>query len=289
MEEIILRQRNAAKPLTGKAFLLSIAGILLRLAIAQIIVNLLISATGLGLINLLFYLYSVLLLLQFMRGSVASYVYTLKENMLILEKKMGDSTFSVLEIPLERIVSMRPVKRGERLKTTYRQVTAIDPETKPSLRMRMAFRLSLVSARLARLCAGKGIGESIGSVLIFTEDEKLRACTFRPDEKMCEAIVRRIGSAYGFDERMTHARADTLYARALERAFPQLYPYVEPLLRSEDVDQAKAEIAARSEAEKKKRADQAAKGKKAKAKAHTEDDNRTADAQTPVRRRRKQG
>ena len=224
-----------------------------------------------------------------MRQSVGSCVYTLKENRLILEKKMGDSTFSVVEIPLDTVVSLRPLLCGERLKTTYRQVTAIDPETKPSFRVNMAFRLSLISARLARRCAGKGIGKEIGYVLVFTEEEKLRACTFRPNEELREAIAQRIAAAYGFDERMTHARVDTLYARALQRAFPQLYPYVDPLLRREDVDQAKAEIAARSRAEKKNRADRTAKGKSAKTKAHTEDDNQTADAQTSVRRRRKQG
>ena len=84
MQDIILQQRNAAKPLSGKSFLLSIAGILVRLAIAQIAVTLLIAAKGMGLLNIAFYVYAILLLVGFMRATVAGYVYTLKEDELSL-------------------------------------------------------------------------------------------------------------------------------------------------------------------------------------------------------------
>ena len=84
MEDIIYRQRDAAKALTGKRFLLGVAGIVLRMAIAQIVINLLIRATGEGLLNVLFYIYCVWLLVQFMRRTVASYVYTLKPGVLVL-------------------------------------------------------------------------------------------------------------------------------------------------------------------------------------------------------------
>ena len=73
MHEIILRQHDAARKLDGKGFILGIAGILLRLSIAQIVCNWLISMTGIGLINLAFYLYAVWLLVMFMRSTVASW------------------------------------------------------------------------------------------------------------------------------------------------------------------------------------------------------------------------
>ena len=57
MDEIILQQKNAAKAMTGRRFVLGVAGIVMNLALAQIVVNLLISVTGTGLLNLLFYAY----------------------------------------------------------------------------------------------------------------------------------------------------------------------------------------------------------------------------------------
>ena len=108
MQEIIFQQRNAAKPLTGRAFVMSIAGILVRLAIAQMIINMIISYTGVGLLNVAFYLYAVWLLIAFMRETVAVYVYTLKEGTLVLERKLGDSTITVVEVPLAHVASLRP-------------------------------------------------------------------------------------------------------------------------------------------------------------------------------------
>ncbi|MBQ2947942.1 MAG: hypothetical protein IJD94_03090 [Clostridia bacterium] len=242
MEEIIVRQHDAAKPLTGKGFVLGVAGILLRLAIAQIAVNLLISMTGLGLLNLAFYGYAVLLLVAFMRRTVASYVYTLKRETLVLERRMGDSPSSVVQIPLANIISMRPVYMGERLHTTYRQVTEIDPAGRPPFRVRAAFVLSLISAKLARLAAGKRVEEQIGHVLVFEEDRQTRACVFCPQEKLRVELEARLGDAYGFDERMTRAKLTGVWARALERAFPALYPYVDPLVKQEQVEWARAEI-----------------------------------------------
>ncbi|MGN0995823.1 MAG: hypothetical protein ACI4PG_02860 [Candidatus Ventricola sp.] len=243
MEDIIYRQRDAARALTGKRFLLGVAGIVLRMAAAQIVINLLIRATGAGLLNVLFYVYCVWLLVQFMKRTVASYVYTLKPSVLVLERRLGDSTTSVVEIPLERIVSLRPVFGAERLKTTYRQVTVIDPAAKPTARVRAAFALSLVSARLARLAAGADAQQQAGHVLVFQEDGQERACVFRPNQELCEALSRRLDSRYGYDERMTRPQVVTLRARALQRAFPEQYAYVEPLVKPEAVEWAREELA----------------------------------------------
>lgn len=277
MQGIILQQRNAAKPLTGKAFLLSIAGILVRLAIAQMIVNLLIAATGAGLLNIAFYVYAIVLLVAFMRRTVASYVYTLKEDELVLERRLGDSTVGLVQIPLDHIVSLREVRVAEDLKTTYRQVTHIDPDTKPARRVRAAFWLSLISSRLSRLLAGRGAQDVIGHVLVYDEGSLRCACTFRPDEQMRSALAQKLGERYGFDERMTHGRVHTLYARALERAFPALYPFVDPLVKPEDVAWAREEIAGQKAQKQRKQA------------GNKQDKAADGDAQEAPRRRRKQG
>lgn len=287
MHEIILRQHDAAKKLDGKGFVLGIAGILVRLAIAQIICNLLISLTGIGLINLAFYLYAVWLLIQFMRSTVAGYVYTLKEGELVLERRLGDSTITVIEVPLDSVAAMRPVRMGERLETAYRDVMVIDPAGRPTARVRAAFVLSLVSSHLARAAAGKNVDEIIGHVLVYDENNVRHACVFRPNEEMLKALEERLCERFGFDERMTHAKVRTLYSRALERAFPALYPYVDPLVNQQEVQWAKEQREA-CKAEK-----QAQKTKQAENKSKTNSQKKAKpdgqDGEQPSRRRRKQG
>ena len=90
VEEIRAQQVNRARPVTGKGFALGVASVVLRLALAQIVCNLLIAATGMGLLNVLFYLYAVMTLALFMRRTVASSAYTLKQETLVLERKLGD-------------------------------------------------------------------------------------------------------------------------------------------------------------------------------------------------------
>ena len=151
MEHIIARQNAAAKPATGKTFILGIAGIIVELAIAQLIVNLLIRTTGVGLLNLLFYGYAVVLLIRFMTRTVAGSIYTLRTQTLVLQRMMGDSTVLGVEIPLSDVVSIRPYTYGQRLHLDYRQVTYVDTACAPGLRMRIAFAVSLIWAGLARV------------------------------------------------------------------------------------------------------------------------------------------
>ena len=283
MQEIIFQQRNAAKKLTGKAFLLSIAGILVRLSIAQLVINALISLTGVGLLNVAFYLYAVWLLIGFMRKTVASYVYTLKEETLVLERKLGDSTITVVEIPFEQVASLRPLCRAENLNISYRDVMHIDASSAPTLRVRAAFAASVLSSSLARLLAGKGAQEQIGHVIVFDEGKLRRACTFCPDKELLDLLEKRVCERFGFDERMTHTKLHTLYARALERAFPELYGYVDPLVKQEDVQWAREEIARQKAERKEKKGD-----KNAKAVKQAKEEQEQAQSEAP-RRRRKQG
>jgi len=280
MHEIILRQHDAARKLDGKGFILGVAGILIKLSIAQIVCNLLISLTGVGLLNLGFYLYAVWLLIAFMRSTVAGYVYTLKEDALVLERRLGDSTITVIEVPLESVAAMRAVRMGERLETAYRDVMVIDPAGRPVARVRAAFVLSLLSSRLARWVAGKGVEEEIGYVLVYDQNNVRHACVFCPNEEMCKALAQRLRERFGFDERMTHAKVRTLYSRALERAFPSLYPYVDPLVKYEDVAWAKAQVESRKAGKKAKKAEKMNQKKNAKPEGQGEQ---------AARRRRKQG
>jgi len=281
MQEIIFQQRNAAKPLTGRVFVLSIAKILIALTVAQMVVNALISLTGIGLLNVAFYLYAVWLLIMFMRDTVAGYVYTLKEGVLVLERKLGDSTITVVEIPLGKVASLRKVCMGENLHISYRDVMHIDACSRPPLRVRAAFIASLFSCHLARLMAGKHVQDVIGYVIVFDEGNLRRACTFCPNEELLEKLEACVCERFGFDERMTHTKVHTLYARALERAFPALYGYVDPLLSHEDVAWAQEEIR-RQKAERKEK-------KKAVKADQAKEENAQAEAtkETPRRRRKK--
>lgn len=277
MEEIRAQQVNRARPMTGRSFVLGVASVVLRLALAQIVCNLLIAATGIGLLNVLFYLYAVAMLALFMRRTVASSAYTLKQETLVLERKLGDSTTSVVEIPLDHIIAVRPVCAGERLHVCYRQVTVIDNEAKPTARMKTAWRASLFSARLARKIAGQHVHDEIGYAIVFDEaDTERRACVFCPDEAMRGALSAALGERFGLDDRQTRPKVTTLYAQALERAFPELYAHVTPLVSREE-----AEIAA-EEIKRQKAAREAKRGEKPENPAKRGE-------QPAARRRRKNG
>ncbi len=275
VEEIRAQQVNRARPVTGKGFALGVASVVLRLALAQIVCNLLIAATGMGLLNVLFYLYAVMTLALFMRRTVASSVYTLKQETLVLERRLGDSTTSVVEIPLNHIIAVRPICAGERLHVCYRQVTVIDNEAKPTARMKAAWRASLFSAGLARKIARGHAHDGAGYAIVFDEaDTQRRACVFRPDEAMCGALREALGERFGLDDRQTRPKVTTLYAQALERAFPELYTHVTPLVSREE-----AEIAA----------DEIKKQKAARGERKSEKPEKTAEGgeQPAARRRRK--
>lgn len=261
MEEVLAQQRNTAKPMTGRLFVMSMAVVLIKLALAQILVNLAISLSGIGLLNIAFYVYAVAMLAGFMRRTVAGSVYVLKESTLTFSKMLGDSATSVVVIPRASVVSIRPVLRGERLGSCYRRVTVIDASATVGWRMRLSFWLSLVSATLARKVAGKTAFEERGYVLVYAEDGKRQACVFKPNEAFLQALAEAFPGKTGVDERTRENTPPTMIAQALERAFPSLYPYVTPLVDPKRVQQARETIAHQHRAHrtKKKKASDAAK------------------------------
>ncbi len=245
MEDIIARQNASAKPATGKTFLLGIARIILELAIAQLVVNFLITATGIGLLNLLFYAFAIVLLVRFMTRTVAGCIYTLKAETLVLQRMLGDSTVLGVEIPLARIVSIRPYAFGERLSLDYRQVTYVDMACAPGLRLGVAFWVSLASAWLARAIAGRKAHRPAGYVIVYEEEGKRRACAFRPDVAFAAALESACPLAFGADERLDGEPLQTYFARSLRAALGELYPHVPDAVTQEELDFEREEFARR--------------------------------------------
>lgn len=241
MEEVLAHQRNAARPVTGAAFLRGVALVIIKLAVAQILVNLAITLSGEGLLNIAFYLYAVGLMVSFMGRTVAGSAYALRPQTLTMSKMLGDSTTSVVEIPTKDILSVRKIARAERLECSVRSVTVIDASAAQGLRMRAAYAAALVSARLARRIAGGAATEMRGYAVVYMEEGKRRACVFLPDEAFLTALDALLPGRVGLDERTPGN--ETVMARALERAFPELYPFVSPLVSPERERQAREELA----------------------------------------------
>lgn len=242
MEEVLAQQHNASKPLTGGAFLRGVALVLMKLAAAQVLVNLAITLSGVGLLNIAFYLYAVGLMVSFMGRTVAGSAYVLRPGTLSLSKMLGDSTTSVVEIPTKDILSVRPVMLGERLECSVRRVTVIDARAAQGARMRLAYGMALFSARLARKIAANRESSPRGYAVVYMEEGKRQACVFLPDKSFLAALAALLPGRMGLDERETGN--ETVMARALERAFPELYPFVNPLLSEERRQQAVETIAA---------------------------------------------
>jgi len=247
MEQIIARQNSTAKPATGKAFLMGIVWIIIKLSIAQVVVNFLITLTGIGLLNLLFYLYAVVLLIGFMTRTVAGNIYTLKRETLVLQRMMGDSNVLGVEIPVESIISVRPLTYGQRLALDYRQVTYVDSTCAPGLRMQLAFIVSLIWAWLARTIAGKKAYKDNGFLVAYMEDGKRCACAFRPDAAFCAALEEALPQAFGADERLERAPLHGYWAMSLRRAFPSLYPHVKDAVSPEEAAFEREQFALRKE------------------------------------------
>ena len=59
---------------------------------------------------------------------------------------------------------------------------------------------------------------------------------------MCAALADALGSRFGMDDRLSRPKVLTMYAQALQRAFPELYAHVTPLVSEEQAQQAAQEI-----------------------------------------------
>lgn len=239
----LARQKNCPERLSGKAFVLAVSAIALRTAAAQIALGVMVSLTGLWWLDWALYAYLLWQLLHLLRRTVAVSEYVLTRDTLYLRRMLGDYVTASVEIPLEQVQAIRPVAAGERLKLSVGSVRVMDRAAQSPLRVRAAIWLSLVSARLARLAAGGREGEMIGHAVVYRQGRRSCACVIRPDEQMLCALACAC-EACGKDER---AAAAGVFARALQRAFPALYPHVLPLTDAAELAQANEEIARRRE------------------------------------------
>lgn len=253
MDEIIETQRECAKPLTRKDFLVSVAAIVLRLTVMQLTVYFAILLTGVNALNLAVYAYACRLLWLFLRRVTASYFYTLKTQTLVLQRRIGDSTTGLVEIPLKHIRAVRPVCFGEDMRLYDRRVTTIDSACRPPLRVRAGFALSRISAHAARAAAGKLAYQRAGYVVVYEESGALRYCLFRPKAQLCAALADALGSAFGADDLEGTKPLDGVYARCLQKAFPELYPHVRPMMDPTQVEAARRELAERRQKRKTKK------------------------------------
>ena len=110
----------------------------------------------------------------------------------------------------------------------------------PPMRIRWGWRASLLSARLARKIAGNGVDAQIGYAIVYNEegDTYRRACVFCPNGQMCAALGDVLGDRFDADDRLSRPKVTTMYAQALQRAFPELYAHVTPLVSEEQAQQA---------------------------------------------------
>lgn len=60
---------------------------------------------------------------------------------------------------------------------------------------------------------------------------------------MCDALREALGDRFGLDDRQTRPQVVTLYAQALERAFPEIYTHVTPLVSRREAKMAREVIA----------------------------------------------
>ncbi len=234
MNNVLQEQWQRPEPMDGRQFVLAVCSIALRLAVCILLVNLLIGLTGQGLLNLLFYIYAVALLLRFMRRRLTSSRVVLKEKEIIFERHLGDSPTSVVSIRREDVVSVRPHRLDEHLKLIYHNVTVFGKDLGTPLRMQAAFLVSLFSARLAGVIAGKLAGREQGMLLVYREKEKRSCVIFSPDASMQEALAAWLADGYLRDDRMDRPPVANLAGRCLARAFPEAYPHVAPLVSAQD-------------------------------------------------------
>ncbi len=230
----LARQDCPPETLDKRSFLFAAAGIVIRLAITQMICALLIRLTGLALLRILFYAYAAIMLLAFLRKSVAGTQYTLYEDTLVLTRIMGGGRISEMAIPLDAIKASRPYFAAEDLRITYRNVTYLRPELKPSLQIRAAFLVSILSAKLSRTLAGKNARRETGCIVVYRAGNTLSACVFDPEGAFAGQFSAQLKEKWNSDDRTEMEGLRSYRARLLQRAFPGLYPHVLPLISKEE-------------------------------------------------------
>ena len=242
MNEILAEQVNRAEHFDSRSFFMTVIRMVLRLAAAEICTTVLVFFLKISLLKVLFYAYAIAEVLFFLRQILASDRYVLMPDRLLMERRMGDMVMFSLALPVDRIAAVREYAAGEKLSVSYAHVSEFRRQANVPFRVRIARGVAVISSRLAVLCAGTAVQNPCGLVLAYYEGIKVKACTFEPDAGMLRALEDVLGDRMGTDDRLARPHLRTFMARIQARAFPALYPHVEPLVTPEDEEWARAYV-----------------------------------------------
>ncbi|MBQ8094778.1 MAG: hypothetical protein IJ242_14580 [Clostridia bacterium] len=235
MSEVICEQVIRQETLTQKEFILEVVRIILRLAIAEIVTSALSYLTGMGIVRIAFYVYAIAEVFRFLWRILASDRYVLMNDRLILERRIGETVLGGVSIPLKQILSIREHLAAESTGVSYAHTAHFLRQSETPLRVSAGRILALLSARLAIRVAGNDATKPCGLLLSYHEGGKVKACLFEPDAGMLSALSEMAGERMGLDDRLARPRLKTFAARSLARAFPEIYPHVQPLITPDDI------------------------------------------------------
>ena len=234
MTSRVVKVRSVTSDTLAGSVPAAVGRIWLQVAVLHFMANLIAWITGSGTLNKLLYIYTVWLLGHAFLEAVEGAAYTMRDDKIILERKMGDITVNRVEIPFGSILSVRPAISAEKLSVSYRQVSYYGAGLKPSLRMRIAWLTALVSARVAGRIAGEAALNEKGILIAYLENDRPYACVATPDQETKALLAQAVGERWDWDDRLSRAEITSLQGYCLQRAFPALYPNVRPLISQED-------------------------------------------------------
>ena len=229
----VARQIVSPPRMTGRLFLLRLARVLVFASIAGIVISLAVRISGLAFLQVGFYLFIVFLLFDWYLDCIQSTEIILTNQELRFEKETDSEEKQETRIPLSEIVAIRRHAAGEDLKVTYPYITYAQRAMMPSAYTRLVWAAGCLSARLARLMAAERFYRIDGNLIVYREMTEKKAYLIPADEQFLSALSVALPEQTGKDDRMEGQPVISMRGRILQRAFPQLYPHVLPLLREE--------------------------------------------------------
>ncbi|MCR4708346.1 MAG: hypothetical protein K5746_10430 [Clostridiales bacterium] len=227
---IVARLAVNPPPMTGRTFLTQLFRILIRLSVAQVVVSLAVRITGIGVLRILICLYTLLLLYHWFCERVQSAEIILTEQYVHVNRIRQSGKKHEIHVPLSQIAAVRKHIAGENLRITYESVTVPHRSLETPLRIRAVWITTVFSARLARFFAGREFLRPDGNLIVAERDGEKQAILIPLNGAFEEALSELLPDRFGKDDRMEREPLVTLRGRALQRAFPQLYPHVLPLI-----------------------------------------------------------
>ena len=199
------------------------------LLFAQILCTVLCYATGTAVLDKALCLFSAVSLLSLLKKQMSCTEYRVFEDIIEFEKRIAGRSVMKLEIPVKDILTIRPHFGGERTRINYEQVTFLEDSLKPTISMKLAYFSAYFSARLARHIMKERAFDQSGYVLAYISGTQRMAAVFGPDPELCRQLQSILRERWDWDDRLARKGLTTLQARCLQRAFPALYPNVDPI------------------------------------------------------------